>query len=392
MRLIGTQAKGIRLPIINNGDPLAEIITQTLADAAIALADDDIIAVKESIVAKSQGNYATMAQLAADVRTKFPGGTLGIVHPILSRNRFYNILKGIAAGVDKVFVLLDFPADEVGNPIVDIEAIDDINDRLAAVPKPIAAAQFREITGPFVHPFTGMDYVALYESAGAEVYFSDDPRDILKLTPHVLAGDIHTRFRTQKRLQKAGAATAYTLSDLLSAPVDGSGCNETYGVLGSNVSTDTRLKLFPRDCETFLADLRARLAARFGVRPEIMVYGDGAYKDPAHAIWELADPVVSPAHTPRLGGQPSELKMKMLADTQLAGLAGDAQVDAMKRLVRDNKSEKSPTGRNDNNALGTTPRKYADLVGSLCDLISGSGDKGTPVIVVQGYFDNFAAE
>jgi len=389
MRYIGTQAMGIRLPIINSGDPLAKIVADYVVDASKAegfeILGSDVIGITEAVVAKSQGSFATLDQLGADVRRKFPGGKVGVVFPILSRNRFVNILKGIVKGADEVCVLLSYPSDEVGNPIMDVARLDEINDKLSALPAgAIPAKQFREIAGDFKHPFTETDYIALYENAGAKVYFSNDPRDILKLTPHVIAADIHTRFLTKKRLEKAGAATVYTLSDILTESVDGSGFNPDYGVLGANISTDERLKLFPKDCDAFVADVQAEVAKRVGVKPEVMVYGDGAFKDPVHGIWELADPVVSPGFTARLGGQPYEIKMKMIADTKLAGLKGDEQAEAIKEVIR----QKSGSVGFDQE--GTTPRKFADLLGSLCDLVSGSGDKGTPVVLVKGYFDSYA--
>jgi len=381
MRYTGTQARGIRLPIINKGDNLAEIVADYVVNASKAegfsLHNDDVIGVTEAIVAKSQGNYATLEQLGADVRKKFPGGSVGVVFPILSRNRFFNILKGIALGADEVFVLFSYPSDEVGNPIMDIERLDEVNDRISKTPMP--AKKFRELSGEFAHPFTGADYISLYESAGnVKVFFSNDPRDILSLTKNVIAADIHSRFRTKDRLKKAGAEAVYALSDLLTE------FQPKYGVLGSNVSTDDSLKLFPRDCDKFVAEVQKQIEARAGVKPEVLVYGDGAFKDPAHGIWELADPVVSPGFTERLGGQPYEIKMKMVADTRLSQLKGAEQEQAMREII----AQKANVSAHDQ--LGTTPRVYADLLGSLCDLVSGSGDKGTPVVLIQGYFDSYA--
>jgi F420-0:gamma-glutamyl ligase len=380
---------GVRLPIISQGDSLSDIVAESLVRASqtegLAIHESDVVAVTEAVVAKSQGNYASLVHIAADIRAKFPGGTVGVVFPIFSRNRFLNILKGISCGADKVFLLLSWPSDEVGNPIMDVENIDEVSDLL---PKgPIPAKVFREHTGAFKHPFTAIDYIDLYQDAGdnIQVYLSNDPRDILKLTPHVLAADIHTRNLTKKRLLKAGAKTVFTLSDILSGPVDGSGFNPDYGVLGSNIATAEQLKLFPRDCGAFVAETREKIRKLSGVAPEVMVYGDGAFKDPARGIWELADPVVSPAHTERLAGQPNEVKIKMLADQYLRELDGAAKADAVKEIIR-NKTGDNPYSE------GTTPRKYADLLGSLCDLVSGSGDKGTPVIWVQGYFDSYADE
>ena len=381
MRYIGTQAKGIRLPIINRGDRLAEIVADCITKAA-DIGPNDIIGITEAIVAKSQSNYATLGHLTEDIKEKYPDGKIGVVFPILSRNRFFNILKGIARGAKEVYVLLSYPSDEVGNPIMDIRQIDEICDLLP--PGPVSAKRFREIAGDFEHPFTSVDYISLYESTGAKVYFSQDPRDILKLTPHVLAADIHTRFLTQSRLKKAGAQTAYTLSDILSKPVNGSGFHPEYGVLGSNIATDDSLKLFPRECDKFVLEVQKEVEARVGVSPHVMVYGDGAFKDPVCGIWELADPVVSPGFTSGLAGQPHEIKMKMVADTRLAGMASEEQEKALKEIIR----QKAEAGAYDQE--GTTPRRYVDLLGSLCDLVSGSGDKGTPVVLVQGYFDSFA--
>ncbi len=391
MRFIGTQAKGIRLPIISKGDNLPAIVADTVAAACkaenITLKSSDIIGVTEAIVAKAQGNYASIQAIGSDIRKKFPGGTVGLVFPILSRNRFMNILKGIAAGADKVYVLLQYPSDEVGNPIMDIETIDDIENEL--VNKPIPAQRFREITNNYKHPFTNQDYAAIYESLSPniEVFMSDDPRDILKLTKDVLVAEIHTRLRTQKRLKKAGANTVYTLSDIMTTSIDGSGFNPDHGVLGSNISTGDMLKLFPRDCDTFVQAVRAGIKERTGVELEVLVYGDGAFKDPAHGIWELADPVVSPAHTERLGGKPDEIKIKYVADNEFADLNSDEKKAAITNMIKEKHTKPEDMLRE-----GTTPRKYADLIGSLCDLMSGSGDKGTPVILIQGYFDDYSME
>ena len=389
MRLTGTSAHGVRLPIISKGDDLSTIVAEAVGQAVEAgkldLKPSDIIGVTESIVAKAQGNYATTDDMAADVRAKFPGGVVGIVFPIFSRNRFVNILKGIAAGAEKVYVLMNCPNDEVGNPIMDLDDIDRIAPVFAN--GPVKAADFRKLSNNFLHPFTQMDYMDLYENAAPniEVYVSNDPRHILQLTDTVIASEIHARFRTKKRLEAAGAKVVYTLSDIMTAPINGSGFNEQYGVLGSNLSTDNQLKLFPRDCEVFVEKTRAAIAAKTGVAPEVLVYGDGAFKDPFCGIWELADPVVSPAYTERLGGQPNEIKLKYVADNMFSHLSGGEKTKAITDMIKA-KSGKAAFSE------GTTPRKYADLLGSLCDLISGSGDKGTPVILIQGYFDDYAAE
>lgn len=388
MRLTGTKATGIRLPIISGGDNLADIVVesvvQTIESEGVTLQNTDVIGVTEAIVAKAQGNFASIDHIAEDVRNKFGDGVIGLVFPIFSRNRFLNILKGIAKGAEKVVLLLQYPADEVGNPIMDISRIDEVVDTLPAGPVP--GSVFREATGPYKHPFTEVDYISLYQEAGdnIEVYVSADPRDILKLTPNVLVGEIHTRFRTRERLIKSGAKTVYTLSDILSTPVGDSGFNKDYGVLGSNISTGSMLKLFPRDCQGFAETVQRKLKEKTGVAPEVLVYGDGAFKDPFCGIWELADPVVSPGYTARLGGQPQEIKLKYVADNVFSDLRGEEKQKAVMEMIKNKKDGMYNEG--------TTPRKYADLLGSLCDLVSGSGDKGTPVILVQGYFDDYAAE
>ncbi len=394
MRYFGTQIRGLRLPIISRGDDLAEIVSEQLAEAVKAenlkLSENDIIGVTEAVVAKSQGNFATMDEIGADIRKKFPvpmtDGTIGLVFPILSRNRFVNILKGIARGAEKVYVLLQYPSDEVGNPIMDLETIDELSPLLTDLP--ILGSEFKRLTKNFLHPFTGMDYISLYESLSPNitVYVSNDPRDILKLTKNVLVGEIHARNRTKARLIKAGAERIYTLSDILCEPVGDSGFNPDYGVLGSNLATDETLKLFPRNCNEFVQTLRAKIKAKTGTALEVMIYGDGAFKDPACGIWELADPVVSPAYTERLGGRPDEIKIKYVSENVFGDLSSEEKTKAVTQLIKD----KSVNGNNYNE--GTTPRKYSDLLGSLCDLTSGSGDKGTPVVLIQGYFDDYSKE
>ncbi|MCL2203367.1 MAG: coenzyme F420-0:L-glutamate ligase [Defluviitaleaceae bacterium] len=396
MRLVGTSAFGIRLPIIGAGDDLvgmvADHVLEVVAQGGQPLVSTDIVAVTESMVAKAEGNFADVAHIAADVRNKFPQGEVGLVYPILSRNRFLNILKGIAAGVEKLHILLSYPHDEVGNPVMDIEKMDEVADHfdnaIGENKALISAAELVKIAGAYPHPFTGTDYVKLYGAVSDKIniYFSNDPRAILELTPNILVGEIHNRFLTKKRLEKAGAEKVFTLSDILNESVDGSGHNKKYGVLGSNLSTDTTLKLFPNDAAGFVARLQARLAEKTGVSPEVMVYGDGAFKDPVCGIWELADPVVSPGYTPRLGGQPEEIKMKMVVDTKLAHLSGEEKRKAISDLIK--QKENNPKEFRE----GTTPRKYADLIGSLADLVSGSGDKGTPVVFIRGYFDNYTSE
>jgi hypothetical protein len=388
MRKTGTTASGIRLPIIGRGDNLAQIITDTLVsvsqDENEPIKDTDVIGITEAIAAKAEGNFATVQHIADDVRVKLGGGEVGLVFPILSRNRFINILKGVSAGASKVHVLLSYPHDEVGNPIMNPEMYDEAFDAIGN--KMLTGQAFRQITGAYAHPFTGVDYISLYESAGdnIQVYVSNDPRDILSVADTVLTADIHTRFYTQKRLQKAGAKRVLTLSDILNQSVNGSGYNTLYGVLGSNLSGDGQLKLFPNQSMDLINRVRALLCERTGATPEVLVYGDGAFKDPLCGIWELADPVVSPGFSDRLGGQPTEIKLKYVADQVLNNLSGEAKQQALTDLIR-NKDGK--TYRE-----GTTPRKYADLLGSLCDLISGSGDKGTPVVWIRGYFDDYASE
>jgi len=385
MRLTGTTAMGIRLPIISPGDDIANMIADHVLQVtkSAPLASTDIIAVTEAIVAKAEKNFASEADIAADVRAKYGVEEVGLVFPMLSRNRFLGVLKGIAAGVKKLHVLLSFPHDEVGNPIMDINRLDEIIDALPA--RMVSAAEFTRVAGDFNHPFTGIDYIKLYKEAGdnIEIHLSNDPRDILKLTPHVLVGEIHNRNITKSRLQKAGAKTVYTLSDILSQSVNGSGYNNQYGVLGSNLSGEGVLKLFPNRAPDFVAKLQALLKEKSGASPEVMVYGDGAFKDPVCGIWELADPIVSPGHTPRLGGKPHEVKIKLIADTVAGGLSGEEKREAVAQLI------KSKADNPDMYREGTTPRVYADLLGSLCDLIGGSGDKGTPVVLVRGYFDDY---
>ena len=391
MRLTGTSAVGIRLPIISPGDHLVDIVADHVIQAATQagepLTDNDIIGVTEGIVAKAEGNFAAVADIADDVRAKFGGEDVGLVFPMLSRNRFLNILKGIAKGAKTLYILLSYPHDEVGNPIMDVGQIDEVFDKLGgqmATAKAFQAA----CGGAFLHPFTAMDYIDLYQNAGdnIQIYFSNDPRDILKLTQNVIVGEIHNRNRTKARLEKAGAHKVYTLSDILSRSVNGSGCNEAYGVLGSNLSTEDTLKLFPARANEFVHAVQARIKDITGAAPEVLVYGDGAFKDPVCGIWELADPVVSPGYTQRLGGQPMEIKIKFVADNAFGDLTGDEKQRAVMGAIK---------AKHDNPQAyreGTTPRVYADLVGSLCDLMGGSGDKGTPVILIRGYFDDFTAE
>ena len=396
MRLTGTQAVGIRLPIIVPGDDLVNIVTDHVIDLANKqnqpISDNDVIGITEGIAAKAEGNFATLDDIAEDVRRKFSSGEqdaeVGLVYPMLSRNRFFNILKGIAKGTKKLHVLLSYPNDEVGNPIMDVNNIDEVTDKLGG--KIATAEEFVSAAGgtPFIHTFTGVDYIELYKSAGDNItiYFSNDPRDILKITKNVIVGEIHARNRTKARLLKAGAASVFTLSDILSQSIRGSGYNPSFGVLGSNLSTENSLKLFPARAHELVHAVQANIYKKTGAKPEVLVYGDGAFKDPVCGIWELADPVVSPGYTARLGGQPMEIKIKFVADNAFGDLTGVAKQEAVLATIRE-KYDNPDAYRE-----GTTPRVYADLIGSLCDLMGGSGDKGTPVIYIRGYFDDFAAE
>jgi len=379
-------ARGIRAPLIKAGDNMARIVTESVLAAAkdenFSLRDKDVVAVTEAVVARAQGNYATCAQIARDVRAKFPGGELAVTFPILSRNRFANILKGIAQGCDKLYIVLSYPADEVGNELISWDMID------AAGVNPytdvLTEGEYREKFGyETKHVFTGMDYVEYYKSFGGhvEIVFANDVRSALRFTKHVLCCDVHSRARSKRLLKEAGAETVYGLDDILSSSVDGSGYNEQYGLLGANKAMGDSVKLFPRDCEALVDEIARLLQKATGKQIEAMVYGDGAFKDPVGHIWELADPVVSPGFTPGLEGTPNELKLKLLLDNELAG-KGEAEARA---------AIQAKAGNLEDRALGTTPRRYTDLLGSLCDLVSGSGDKGTPVVLVQGYFDNYAS-
>ena len=392
-RLVGTVSRGIRAPIVRQGDDIAQIVVDSVLNAAesegFSLRDRDVVAVTEAVVARAQGNYATTQQIAADIRAKFGGGTLGVIFPILSRNRFAMCLKGIAKGADKIVLMLSYPADEVGNHLVDLDALDEkgINPWTDV----LTEQQFRDLFGYQRHTFTGVDYIEYYKelitSCGCqvEVILSNDCRTILQHTDNVLCCDIHSRARTKRLLQKAGAKTVYCLDEILTQPVDGSGCNETYGLLGSNKATEESVKLFPRDCGPVVEAIQQKLLERTGKHVEVMVYGDGAFKDPVGKIWELADPVVSPAYTPGLEGQPNEVKLKYLADNDFADLQGEELKEAISAYIRN--KEEDLTGQMV--SQGTTPRRLTDLIGSLCDLTSGSGYKGTHIVLVQGYFDNY---
>lgn len=395
-RMVGTVSRGIRAPIIREGDDLVKIVTDSVLEAArqegYEVRDRDVVAMTEAIVARAQGNYATVDDIAQDVREKLGGGTIGVVFPILSRNRFAICLRGIAKGAKKVVLQLSYPSDEVGNHLVDLDLVDEkgVNPYTDV----LTLERFRELFGHILHPFTGIDYIDYYaqiireSGAEVEIIFANDPRAVLKYADHVLTCDIHTRARSKRLLKAAGAAVVCGLDDILNAPVNGSGCNEKYGLLGSNKSTEDKVKLFPRDCQKLVEDIQDSLFKATGRHVEVMVYGDGAFKDPVGKIWELADPVVSPAYTAGLEGTPNELKLKYLADNDFAALSGEALREAIKSEI--SKKDGSLTGKMA--AQGTTPRRLTDLIGSLCDLTSGSGDKGTPIIHIQGYFDNYTAE
>lgn len=394
-RRVGTISRGIRCPIIREGDNLMKIVTDSVLEAAEAegfsLRDRDVIAVTESVVARAQGNYATVDDIARDVKEKLGGGTIGVIFPILSRNRFAICLRGIAKGAEKIVLMLSYPSDEVGNELVSLDKLDDAGINLYS--DLLTLEKYRELFGENKHPFTGVDYVQYYsdiireEGAEVEVIFANDCRKILKYTKNVLNCDIHTRARTKKILKACGAEVVCGLDDILNVPADGSGYNENYGLLGSNKSTESSVKLFPRECSGLVMDIQKEVLERTGKHVEVMVYGDGAFKDPVGKIWELADPCVSPASTPGLDGTPNEVKLKYLADNDFKDLSGEALKEAIENRIR----EKKDNLVGDMAAQGTTPRKLTDLIGSLCDLTSGSGDKGTPVILIQGYFDNYVS-
>ena len=392
-RKIGTVSMGIRCPIIREGDNLADIVVASVLEAAeyggFSLKNRDVVAVTESIVARSQGNYASVEAIAKDVKAKYGDDTVGVIFPILSRNRFAICLRGIAMGAKKIVLMVSYPSDEVGNEIVSIDKLD------AAGVNPytdvLSLERYRELFGENKHPFTGVDYIEYYSNlikeAGAEVevIFANDPRAILNYTKSVLTCDVHTRFRTKRLLKAAGGEKVYGLDDILRESVDGSGCNEKYGLLGSNKSTENSVKLFPQDCQGLVDDIQKQLLDKTGSLVEVMVYGDGAFKDPVGKIWELADPCVGVAYTAGLDGTPNEVKLKYLADNDFKDLSGEALKDAISNRIK----EKEDNLVGNMASQGTTPRRLTDLIGSLCDLTSGSGDKGTPVILIKGYFDNF---
>ena len=393
MRNTGTVSRGIRCPIIRQGDPLAEQVANSVLAACesdgFSLRDRDVVAVTESVVARAQGNYASVQDISADVKAKLSSETIGVIFPILSRNRFAICLRGIAGAAKKIVLMLKYPADEVGNELVS----EDMIDRAGVNPyrDTLTLARYRALFGAPKHEFTGVDYVQYYgdlireSGAEVEILFSNRPATILQYTDHVLCCDIHTRERTKRLLKEAGATCVYGLDEILNAPVNGSGYNERYGLLGSNKAAEDTVKLFPRDAQDFVLDVQRRLLKATGKHVEVMIYGDGAFKDPKGRIWELADPVVSPNYTDGLVGTPNELKLKYLADETFKELSGEALRDAISARIR----EKHGSLVGNMAAQGTTPRRLTDLIGSLCDLTSGSGDKGTPIVLVQGYFDNY---
>ena len=392
-RRIGTVSRGVRCPIIREGDNLEKIVTESVLEAAesegFELRDRDVIALTESIVARSQGNYCSVEDIANDVKAKFGGETVGVIFPILSRNRFAICLKGIAMGCKKIVLMLSYPSDEVGNQLISLDKIDEAG--VNPYSDVLSLEKYRELFGYVKHEFTGVDYVEYYgeliKETGCEVeiVFANQAKAILDYTKNVINCDIHTRVRTKRILKAAGAEKVFGLDEIMTAPVNGSGCNEKYGLLGSNKATEDKVKLFPRECKDLVLGIQKAVLDKTGKHVEVMVYGDGAFKDPQGKIWELADPVVSPAFTDGLIGTPNELKLKYLADNDYANLSGEALKEAISKSIK----EKDANLVGKMASEGTTPRQLTDLIGSLCDLTSGSGDKGTPVVLVQGYFDNY---
>ncbi|SYX86847.1 coenzyme F420-0:L-glutamate ligase [Paenibacillus alvei] len=394
-RMVGTVVRGLRCPIINQGDSIEDIVVDSVLKASEAegfhIQDKDIVTVTESIVARAQGNYATIDHIAQDVRAKFGDATVGVIFPILSRNRFAICLRGIAKGAKKIVLMLSYPSDEVGNHLVDLDLLDEkgINPWTDV----LTEQQYRELFGYNKHTFTGVDYIDYYKSlieeygVECEVIFSNHPKTILEYTKNVLTCDIHTRFRTKRILKANGGENVYGLDDILTASIDGSGCNESYGLLGSNKSTENSVKLFPRNSQPIVDNIQRVLKEKTGKQVEVMIYGDGAFKDPVGKIWELADPVVSPAYTAGLDGTPNEVKLKYLADNNFAHLKGEELKQAISEYITNKGADLVGAME----AQGTTPRRLTDLIGSLSDLTSGSGDKGTPIIFIQGYFDNYTS-
>lgn len=395
-RLVGTVSRGVRAPIIRQGDDLAKIVVDSVLAAAesegFSLRDRDVVAVTEAVVARAQGNYATTEQIAQDVKSKFGDDTVGVLFPILSRNRFAICLKGIAMGCKKVVLMLSYPSDEVGNHLVSLDDLDagNINPWCDV----LTEEKYRQLFGYKKHTFTGVDYVEYYKNliaetgAEVEIIFANNPKAILDYTDNILSCDIHTRVRTKRLLKEAGAKKVYTLDDIMTESIDGSGYNDKYGLLGSNKATEDKVKLFPIHCQEMVDKIQASIIEKTGKHVEVMIYGDGAFKDPVGKIWELADPVVSPAYTSGLEGTPNEIKLKYLADNDFASLSGKELKDAISDYIRE-KDKKAENLTGNMVSQGTTPRRLTDLIGSLADLTSGSGDKGTPIILIQGYFDNY---
>ena len=392
-RLVGTVSRGVRAPIFRENDDICKIVVESVINASISegfsLRDKDVVGITEAVVARAQGNYATVDDIAADIKAKFPDGTFGVVFPILSRNRFSICLKGIARGAKKIVLMLSYPSDEVGNHLVTLDQLDENN--VNPWSDVLTEAKYRELFGYQKHHFTGVDYVEYYrqlvESEGCEceIIFANDVRTILNYTENVLCCDIHSRARSKRLLKAKGASLVYGLDDILTESINGSGYNKDYGLLGSNKATEDKIKLFPRDGQVIVEEIQKQLNEKTGKNIEVMVYGDGAFKDPVGKIWELADPVVSPFYTSGLLGQPNELKLKYLADNDFANLQGEALKEAIKESIK----HKDSNLVGQMASQGTTPRQLTDLIGSLCDLTSGSGDKGTPIILIQGYFDNY---
>ena len=392
-RLVGTVSRGVRAPIIRENDDICKIVVDSVINASISegfsLRDKDVVGITEAVVARAQGNYATVDDVAADIKAKFPDGTFGVVFPILSRNRFSICLKGIARGAKKIVLMLSYPSDEVGNHLVTLDQLDENN--VNPWSDVLTEAKYRELFGYQKHHFTGVDYVEYYrqlvekEGCECEIIFANDVRTILNYTENVLCCDIHSRARSKRLLKAKGASLVYGLDDILTESINGSGYNKDYGLLGSNKATEEKIKLFPRDGQVIVEEIQKQLKEKTGKNIEVMVYGDGAFKDPVGKIWELADPVVSPFYTSGLVGQPNELKLKYLADNDFANLKGEALKEAIKESIK----HKDSNLVGQMASQGTTPRQLTDLIGSLCDLTSGSGDKGTPIILIQGYFDNY---
>ncbi len=392
-RLVGTVSRGVRAPIIREKDDICKIVVESVINASISegfsLRDKDVVGITEAVVARAQGNYATVDDIATDIKTKFPDGTFGVVFPILSRNRFSICLKGIARGAKKIVLMLSYPSDEVGNHLVSLDQLDEHN--VNPWSDVLTEEKYRELFGYQKHHFTGVDYVAYYkelveqEGCECEIIFANDVRTILNYTKNVLCCDIHSRVRSKRLLKAKGANLVYGLDDVLTEPVNGSGYNKDYGLLGSNKATEDKIKLFPRDGQVIVEKIQRQLKEKTGKTIEVLVYGDGAFKDPVGKIWELADPVVAPFYTSGLVGQPNELKLKYLADNDFADLSGEE----LKKAISESIKQKDANLVGSMASQGTTPRQLTDLIGSLCDLTSGSGDKGTPIILIQGYFDNY---